>query len=108
MCVCVRMHVHACVCVCVCVCTCVCTYIHVMYHMFECFLSVMIEAAPLNFCYRYQYDSSKLQELISELDQISFEMDSRKKSKRGKVSLPLLVTFVRFTCIVLFSSTLYM
>ena len=38
---------------------------------------------------RYQYDRGKLQELISELEAVSFETGSQKKSKRGKVSFLL-------------------
>ena len=40
---------------------------------------------PPSLHYRYQYDSSKLQELISELDRVSFKINTGKKSKREKV-----------------------
>ena len=60
------------------------THIHV--HVFSRDISIRDLTVPLlSLCYRYQYDSGKLQELISELDRVSFEMDTRKKSKRGKV-----------------------
>ena len=35
--------------------------------------------------YRYQYDQNRLQELISELEGVTFETVSRKRSKRSKV-----------------------
>ena len=52
---------------------------------------------------RYHYDRGRLQELISELEAVSFDISSsHKKSKRGKVSrFVVVVTGDGISCVLL-------
>ena len=65
--------------------------------------SVMIEwcSHPLH-VFRYQYDRGRLQELISELEGVSFDISgSQRKTKRGKVEVLLILECVsRVRCFV--------
>ena len=66
------------VCVYVCVCgTCIYPPTPMVVCVYVCVCGIHV--------YRYQYDSEKLQELIAQLDRMSFETGSHKKTKKGKV-----------------------
>lgn len=59
--------------------------------------------------FRYQYDRGRLQELISELEGVSFDIGgSQRKTKRGKVEVLLMLECVSrvqcFVCVLTFQS----